>query len=197
MEDLKNVIAANVASLRRAASMTQLELAEKLNYSDKAVSKWERGESIPDVAILKAIADLFGVTVDYLLTEDHEEKAVPDSVPVPSPHVRRNRFLIAMLATALVWMSATAAFVALNIGAPEQPGWMAYIAALPVSCIVLLVFNSIWGLRKRNFLIISVLMWSLLLLVYLLLRSYHLWMLFLLGIPGQIGVLLWSGLRKP
>ena len=64
---LKNIIAQNIAELRRNNNMTQLELAEKLNYSDKAISKWERGESIPDVAVLKNIADIFLVSVDYLL----------------------------------------------------------------------------------------------------------------------------------
>ena len=72
--ELKLVIAKNIAALRTARGMTQIELAEKLNYSDKAVSKWERGESIPDVLVLKQIADMHGVTVDYLLTDVHEEQ---------------------------------------------------------------------------------------------------------------------------
>lgn len=71
MDELKVIIAENIQSLRRDAGMTQAALAEKLNYTDKAVSKWERGESVPDVAVLRDIADLFGVTVDYLLRQDH------------------------------------------------------------------------------------------------------------------------------
>ena len=67
MDELRSIFAENVAALRRAAGMTQLQMAERLNYSDKAISKWERGESIPDVAMLKAVADLFSVPVDYLL----------------------------------------------------------------------------------------------------------------------------------
>ena len=73
MEDLKKIIARNIVDLRRANNMTQLELAEKLNYTDKAVSKWERGESLPDISVLKTIADLFGVKIDYLVTVDHVE----------------------------------------------------------------------------------------------------------------------------
>ena len=65
MEDLKLIIAKNISTLRKAAAMTQFELAEKLNYSDKAVSKWERGESLPDVSVLKAIADIFSVDKDF------------------------------------------------------------------------------------------------------------------------------------
>ena len=59
MTDLKPIFAENLAVLRKKKGWTQLELAERLNYSDKAVSKWERGESLPDVTILKQIADLF------------------------------------------------------------------------------------------------------------------------------------------
>lgn len=81
MEDLKRIIADNIAELRKAVPLTQAELAEKLNYSDKAVSKWERGESIPDVIVLKQIAGIFGVSVDYLLEEVHPLKATMQSVP--------------------------------------------------------------------------------------------------------------------
>ena len=74
MEDLKSIVARNIIALRRKHDMTQLELAEKLNYTDKAVSKWERGESLPDIVILKTIADLFGVTLDYLVTLEHDDR---------------------------------------------------------------------------------------------------------------------------
>ena len=61
MEDLREIIAKNIADLRREQNLTQAELAARLNYSDKAVSKWERGESMPDITVLKEIADLFSV----------------------------------------------------------------------------------------------------------------------------------------
>ena len=60
MEDIKPIIAKNITALRQGAKLTQIELAERLNYSDKAVSKWERAESIPDITVLKTIADMFG-----------------------------------------------------------------------------------------------------------------------------------------
>ena len=61
MEDIKSIVAENIASLRQAHGMTQLELAEKLNYSDKTISKWERAESSPDISVLAEMAALFGV----------------------------------------------------------------------------------------------------------------------------------------
>ena len=89
MENLKITVAKNIADLRKAANMTQLDLASRLNYSDKAVSKWERGESLPDVATLKTIAEIFSVTVDYLLQEEHLQETIP--VQQYSKHRRRNR----------------------------------------------------------------------------------------------------------
>ena len=52
MEDIRSIIANNLVILRRKKEMTQTELAEMLNNSDKAVSKWERGESVPDISVL-------------------------------------------------------------------------------------------------------------------------------------------------
>ena len=62
MNELKNIIASNITYLRKQKKLTQAELAQELNYSDKAVSKWERGESVPDIETLKNIAEMFEVT---------------------------------------------------------------------------------------------------------------------------------------
>ena len=75
MEDIRHIVAKNIAELRLLNNMTQMELAEKLNYSDKTISKWERADSSPDISVLVEIADLFGVTLDYLVTAEHTEKA--------------------------------------------------------------------------------------------------------------------------
>lgn len=192
MEDLKHIIAHNLSELRRSASMTQIDLAERLHYSDKAVSKWERGESIPDVGVLKEIADLFGVTVDYLLTEEHT--APREDVPAGRQH---RRAVVTLLSVALVWLIATVVFVILGMVLPGLLGeWLAFVYAVPVSAIVLLVFNSLWGRRRRNYGIVSVLVWGLLLSAFLTYPRGMMWMIFLLGIPAQIIIWLWSRLGK-
>ena len=192
MEDLKHIIAHNLSELRRSASMTQIDLAERLHYSDKAVSKWERGESIPDVGVLKEIADLFGVTVDYLLTEEHT--APREDVPAGRQH---RRAVVTLLSVALVWLIATVVFVILGMVLPGLRGeWLAFVYAVPVSAIVLLVFNSMWGRRRRNYGIVSVLVWGLLLSAFLTYPRGMMWMIFLLGIPAQIIIWLWSRLGK-
>ena len=105
MEDIRQILAQNIAALRVEKKMTQLELAEVLNYSDKAVSKWERGESMPDVITLKAIADLFGVTLDYLVCAH-----APDEKRKGSHTVRNNKIFITLMSVVCVWIFGTAVF---------------------------------------------------------------------------------------
>lgn len=201
MEDIKCIIAANISELRKANKLTQLELAEKLNYSDKAISKWERGDAVPDVAVLKAIADLFGVTLDYLVTTDHD---VEQAVPKLSARKLWNRSLITGISIFLVWFVATLSFVTPDIVISNlvtsqnvKVHWLSFVWAVPISMIVWLVFNSVWFKRSRNFLIISLLVWSGLgaIFITLLPFGYSLWQLFLLGIPSQIIIIMWSKLR--
>lgn len=195
MADLRPVIAKNITDLRKSMSWTQMELAQKLNYSDKAVSKWERAESIPDVSVLKQIADLFEVTTDYLLTAEHAKAA--DTGRSVSKHRNRNRLIIALLSASLVFLIATIVYVAMELY-PASAGhlsWMVYIYALPVACAVLLVFNSIWGKWKTNFVLISSIVWSVLLAVYLSFLSRDIWLIFMIGIPMQIIILLWAGFK--
>lgn len=190
---LKNIIAQNIAQLRRDNNMTQLELAEKLNYSDKAISKWERGESLPDVAVLKNIADIFLVSVDYLLEETHKKIAPPAARTTTR---RRRRGVITWLGVLLVWMVATIAFVTLQLIFPvEMNAWLTFVWAVPVSAVVWLIMNSVWFNRRRNYFIVSVLMWTVLAAAHitLLVVGVNVWLIYLLGIPAQIIIFLWSG----
>lgn len=197
MQDLKIIISKNITALRKKQKLTQAELAERLNYSDKAVSKWERGESVPDIAVLKTLAELFEVSVDYLLTEDHS-----DYIPVHKkvPISKRNRNLITLLSASLVWFLATAVFSFTITVAPDfRHEWMCFIYAIPCTLVVLLIFNCIWGHGKRlRFMYISFIIWSVLLCAYLtclLYFSFNFWALFIIGIPSQFIVILWSGLK--
>ncbi len=195
MNNIKSIVAKNIAELRQSKGMTQLELAEKLNYSDKAVSKWERAESMPDISVLVEIADMFGVPLDYLVREEHERPKPKKEKPVRN----YNKKFITALSVLLVWLVAFIAFVVLSIatdGSPVQ--WLMLVYAIPLSMIVWLVLNSVWFDVRRNYLIISLLMWSLLLAVhlsFLLPAGINIWQMYLLGIPGQIIILIWSKIR--
>ena len=203
MNDIKSIIAKNIADLRLAKGMTQLELAEQLHYSDKAVSKWERGESLPDITVIKNIADLFGVTVDYLITEEHEESA--DEVPVEeaSSLKRRPSFRTVAAVTGmsllLVWLIAMClSFIFWYAFYDSRVAVLPFVYALPVTALVWLVLNSIWFNRRRNYLIISLLMWTSLLALWVTLLPLHnLWLIFLSGIPGEAIILVWSRMKFP
>jgi len=195
--ELRLVIARNIKMLRQSEGMTQSMLAEAINYSDKTVSKWERAELLPDVIVLKAIADYFDVTVDYLLSENHKG----EKPRIPRRRLdKRKRLIILALSNALVWLIATFFFVYHLILLPESafPQWMAFIYAIPVSSVVTLVLNSVFGRQRLNYLIISVLIWSILLAVYLsfvTMASHNIWLIFIVGVPAEIIVLLWSGIN--
>ena len=73
LKEFKEVVAQNIYYLRTKNHLTQYELGEKLNYSDKAISKWERAEGMPDAYIISKMSELFGVTVDYMLTPHSEQ----------------------------------------------------------------------------------------------------------------------------
>ena len=203
LEDLRLIIAANLTDLRKKNGMTQLELAERLNYSDKAVSKWERGESLPDITVIKTIADLFGVTVDYLITKEHNEPQPVTATP-PNRISVRTATAITGMSVLLVCLIAAFVFFVLCYALPNLSFLyriLPFVYAIPVSSIVWLVLNSIWFNRRRNYLIISLLMWSTLLAIFLTVLPYlNLWLIFILGIPGEAIILMWSGMkfkRKP
>lgn len=198
MDDLRLVIAKNISGLRRAAEMTQFELAERLNYSDKAVSKWERGESVPDIAVLKNIADIFSVTVDYLLEEEHAKKRFDK----PQNKIRlANRGFITGMSIALVWLVALIAFVTGDMFREQISGyhWLSFLWAVPITFIVWLVLNSVWFNKRRNFLIISFLMWTSLAAIHvslIVLFDINVRFIYLLGVPGQVIILFWSFIRS-
>ncbi len=183
MEESKKIVAANITQLRTSLGLTQAQLGEKLNYSDKSVSKWERGESVPDVFVLKAIADLAGVTVDWLITPHDEEETIE---PVQKTRSYSRRFLT-LTVLAGIWALAVLVFVVLWLAGVFS--WLVFVCAIPVSLVTLLVFNSIWGDRSMNLYIISGLIWSVISLVYLSALDRNWWQLFLLGIPAQIIVI--------
>ena len=203
MEDIKRIIADNITLLRKGRGMTQIELAERLNYSDKAISKWERGESVPDISVLKQIADMFGVTVDYLITAGHS--ASPDTKEIEEREekerkARRVHGVVTGMSILLVWLISLTVFLAIDIPTDGVRGhWLAFAYALPVSAIVWLVFNAIWFSHRRNYLIISLLMWTLIFALHLTMIiacSVNLWQLYILCLPGQMIILLWSLMGK-
>ena len=184
--NFKSIVAQNIFYLRTQNQMTQLELGEKLNYSDKAISKWERGDSVPDAYVLKRMSELFGVTVDYILTEHNEQERKVDTKPA--------RIAKAMLANVIMIGIATVALLVYIILAIFHINyWQIFIYAVPAILIVGIVFSFILSNKIMGILSVSGLVWSILLVVYFALWSlrheYATWMILLLGIPIQLIVI--------
>ena len=193
MEGTKNTVAKNIVRLRQASGMTQAELAAKLNYSDKAVSKWERGDSMPDVAVLSKIADLFQVSLDWLVRGE-----VMSAEPAVKERSRLNRLLVTIMSVILVWLVAALVFMVIHlITGGNVANILVFIYAVPASLIVWLVFNSIWFRPRMNYLIISLLMWSLLATIHMTILpfGYNVWPIYILGIPSQLIIYVWSRLK--
>lgn len=200
-EKLKLQLGANIVMYRKRSGLTQAKLAESLNYSDKAVSKWERGESMPDVLTLVQLAELFEITVDDLLRDPNE---IPENTGGPIEHAmeaavektlkrKANKKIILWLCSILVWFVALLVFVVVSsFDIPRS--WIAFLYAIPADAIVQLSLRSAWKDFRLNKTLISILMWGGLLSLYASLKLFvhvDIWKLFLLGIPGQLAVLLW------
>ena len=148
MKDIKGIVAKNITILRQRNNMTQLDLAEELNYSDKTISKWERAESTPDISVLVEMARVFGVTVDYLVEENHGTEAQPGTQPKTSSY---NRKAITYIVESGCWLAAIFAFVLATLVAGKMTfQYLFFIYALPVVFVVRLVFNSIWFNKRHN-----------------------------------------------
>ena len=151
MENINEInrrIANNLSCYRKAAGLTQAELAAKINYSDKSVSKWEQGNGMPDIYILMQLADLYGVTLNDLVGADGEQVAKRAKKKTRALHI-----FIMLLSSGIVWLVATCTFVLLGLFAPQLPAWLAFLYALPINAILLVVYASIWKYRALNFIL--------------------------------------------
>lgn len=191
MDDLKNIIAKNLIYYRTQAKMTQYEIAQKLNYSDKSISKWERGAGIPDIIILKQLADLYGVKVDDFLNENEFSKV---QTKQEKSSKKLGTIFVTLLSVGLVWFLACIVFVAL-LWLKIPKSWLAFITAIPVSFLVLIVLTRIWYKLYVSGIFVSTFIWSLALTIYLFTMNTHSYYLFIICIPLQILVVLWYILR--
>ena len=192
MDEIKNIVAKNIAKIRLRHHMTQMELAKKLNYSDKAVSKWERGESLPDISVLVEIADLFDISLDDLVRAEGVGKG--------RKQPKYNRNILTCIIEASVAMLSVIAFVVTYLFTREITfQWLYFVFSVPVIITLRLIFNSIWLNPRNNYGIVSALMWSVLAAVHLGLLYFGIEVsaIYLLGIPAQIIIILCALIRKP
>lgn len=184
-EMIKANIAKNISWYRKEKGMTQAELAEILNYSDKSVSKWERGEGLPDICVLNKMAELFGVTINDLIGGE-EPKAPPPENKVTQ------RILILLMSMGLVWLAAMLGFFMVELFAPGvERAWLIMMWAIPLSCIVSIVFSELWWPLIPRFISASSLVWSLACCGFLTFKLQKMYMIFIVAGILQVLVTLW------
>ena len=190
LSELKLVTAGNLIRLRTGRGLTQAELGAKINYSDKAISKWERGEAIPDAFVLTQLAEIFGVTVDALLSP-------PDRWHPPEPEKQERSYSVeAIIAIAVigVWTLALSAFVALWLA--HIICWQIFVVTLPVSILTYLVLICYFGRRKQLKIVVALFVLSIFVMIYLLFRHANPWQIFLVAILAEVIVFLSFRVRK-
>ncbi len=195
--EINRKIAKNLTYYRKTAGLTQAELAEKINYSDKSVSKWESGNGVPDVYTLIQLAELYGVTIDTLLG---------DGAPIRVKKKTRSlRVLVMLLSSGIIWLIATCFFVSMQFFMPGRAWWISFIYAVFTNAVVLLVYSAIWKYRTLRFVAVTVIIWIGLTCLYLTVKFIDirlgrvddgpLWSVFLMGIPLQVLEVLWEFFR--
>lgn len=193
MKAIKEILVENLINLRKSHKLTQLELAERVGYSDKAVSRWEHGEVLPDIETLEKIASVYDIPVSMLITEHSNIETESKKV-----HQGGNKLIISLLSVITVFFIATFVFTALKI-ILDVNYWQVFVLAVPISAILGIVFSALWAKGNRRKFIsifVSILIWSFLAFGYLQLLEYNLWPIFLLGAPLQVAVILSTKIKK-
>ena len=191
MENLNIIIGNNIKELRKINKLTQFELAEKLNYSNKAISRWESGEVVPDVATLDKICEIFNIPISQIFEANVTTKKVKRNYKFQMG----NKLAISLLGVLVVWLIAVIIYVGFK-ATVDIDCWQVFIWAIPLSCVVGVIFNSVWGNLMFNYLIISVLNWTLIACIYVSIAEFQLWFIFLVPIPIQVGIILWSNITR-
>lgn len=187
-EEIKNNFSKNLTKLRKTNGLTQLALAEKLNYSDKAVSKWEVGSVLPDVETMSHIAEFFGVTVNDLIYPAREHRFIRI--------FWKNHILITLLSVGLAWFVSAILFLILQQTTELPRLWLTFMITLTISFIILVVFSSIWFKKIFTTMYISGLFWSVIINIFLFVNKGSLWFIFIIGMVGQLLIIFWSQLKK-
>ncbi len=199
MENIGAVIAKNLIYLRHKASLTQQELANKINYSDNAISRWERNEATPTIETLSIIASYFGVSVNDLIDENFQTNDAPKPISY-----RVQRLLVILFSVSVIWSIALIGFIYTqmfsdSLGLFGENNWLLFVISVPVTMMILYYYNRLWGNKVYHLVILSVFWWSLITTLYLyilLLSEVNLWLIFLLGVPIELAQLLWYFVRR-
>lgn len=196
---LKKIVGNNLTKLRKEKGLTQIQLAQMFSYSDKAISKWECGETLPDLETLKSLTDYYGVTLDYLVHNDSEENQEYYQKPKKAPV---NTVAIAVIFSMIAPLLCVALYIALQLSI-QYNYWMAFLWWIPIDALILFIFAWIWWGKKIRSLFGIILSWTSVVFTYLELGidlpnqiGWNIWEIILIAIPLTIAFVLWARVRK-
>ena len=190
MENINEVVKNNLVELRKKRELTQLELAEKINYSNKAVSRWENGEVTPDLETLNKLAKIYDVPLASIIQKNGIRKdAKANQIS------NANKIVIALLGVVLVWFIAIITYVSIKL-IYNIDYWQIFVWAVPLSFVVTVVFSLMWWKKPMSVAVISGLVWTLLTAIYVQLLPYNLFFIYSIGIPVQVALILWLFIKK-
>lgn len=186
-EKLRKNFSKNLMHYRKLLGLTQTELAEKLNYSDKSISKWERGDGLPDLTVTAQISEIFGLTLNDMVADKPRKRLL----------TTRNKTIITLLSMGGAWLLATVLFFFFELFFPNAYSWwLLYIYAIPVSAVVGIVFSAIWWKKLHLFVSISVLIWSLAVCIMMAVNLHNIYLIFIVAAVLQILTVLWFLIKK-
>ena len=178
---IREIVSKNLITLRKRNNLTQGELAKKINFSDKAISRWEKGEVLPDLETLESVAKVYGVTLSYLI-EKHE-----DHIKEETGKPTKNEILVHIMAICGLWTVLTILFVYLKTF-DQYIFWQAFVWGIPLTCLYTLYFSRKWDNKTLKLVLRTILNWSILTCIYLQLIQYNLWLIFIVGVPVQLAI---------
>jgi len=191
-QNTKKVVIENLIALRKQVKLTQVELAKKINYSDKAISRWENGEVLPDIETLELLSKIYDVNITYFF-EHHD---TPTENGIDKSRILGNQIAIGIITLCIIWTLATIVFVYAGL-IMHFVFWQVFVWAIPVTCLYLLRFNhKVIKSDLFNVITRSIFCWSLLTAIYLQMLAYNPWLIYLVGIPTQAAIVANYVLRK-
>ena len=172
-----------IVEKRKALGLTQTQLSEKLNVSFQAISKWEKGDCVPSIYVLMALAKYYEVDIKDILCE----RATP---PAPKKSSKNINLIWSFLSCAIVLLVATISFLVMFYAFNATGSELCFVVALPIAALVNTILFSTWRWRIRTGIAASLFVWLSIFAISLILKTYNIWLIYLVGIPLQVMIIL-------
>ena len=178
MENLREIIATNIINLRKAKNWTQVKLARRINFSDKAVSRWEKGEVMPDIETIQRLSEVFDVPMTAIIEKQKKQQQETKTKPTKQ-EVLSQIFLVCE-----IWTILSVAYAYLNISSGLNV-WKIFLWGVPATVLLLYIVNLRHKHNVSSFVYGTIFIWTFTACLFIQMIHLHAWFFFILGIPIQ------------